>query len=1238
MTITTMQLTGQQIRQLYPLAWKLSNARWQTWITAAGTGFSQVGEIQISRWRGDVTKDVDAFYVFLRDVDRGTIWSPTLQPFCGRSLDSQRDSHVFLPNQIAFRCEQDGLLTEMSVRVPLQWPMELRRIRLTNFTDRPRRIELLPYLELVLQSRREFESHPTFSKMFIGTHWDPEGQALWAQRRPRSPEETTLSAALFFVGPSVQPLTGLNMETCRATFLGRGRSVFNAKELFKPEPKEGRVGGVLDPIFNFRVPVLVGPGKTCDHFFGLAAAHDPEELVALARTFQKSPELCGQVMQSVPFFDELVQPAKDIITAHSEHATLEAANLHATTVFGIDVPTLPPSTLSLFPAAENHLSKLVSGSSDENASGPLRYHGNQTEMSPRVDLSDGVRHEAAELAGLQFENRWGGFSADGMQYHMRLRNEVSTDRGMVLPPMPWTHIIANDQVGAIVSERGSVSTWYGNSRECRLTPWYNDPICDPHGEAFYLQDLDTGLAWSPTPGPLPNPIAEYEVAYHFGKIEFRHTVDGLSQAMELFVPESDPVKITRWRIQNDSSRMRRVRTWGYLEWILGNGVVMPHEPLRVSRSHNVILAEGNPSQDPSSAIVAFSAWLAPSQKTKLLATTERVNFIGRYGTMEWPSVLSQPLSHRQPAQGSEGDLVTSERPPSWNDSQPCAAFEQDFVLEPGETVEIVALLGGTTQVDKALGLVQKYSDSRSRSASLRNIESGWKARCQKLVVSSPSQPLNVMLNGWLMYQNVTCRLRGRSSYYQGGGAVGFRDQLQDSLALIHTDPELTRAQILLHAAHQFVEGDVLHWWHPPNSRGVRTRFSDDLHWLPYAALEYVDITGDDSIWDEEVRFLVGDRLDSHEQERFLWPKASNEVGTLWEHCRRALRRATPLGKHNLPLMGCGDWNDGMSRVGAGGQGESVWLAFFLAPILDRFSDVCSRRGELHAESDFRDLRSTFVASVEEHAWDGRWYRRAFLDNGVPIGSHANSECRIDALVQAWAALSQIAPKEKVLQALAEVEAQLVDRENGIIRLLTPPFQSDQYDVGYIRGYIPGVRENGGQYTHGVLWFIRALAEAGQGTKAWQLLEMMTPIWHTRDAAAIAIYKTEPYVIAADIYGSPPHVGRGGWTWYTGSAGWMYRVAIETLLGIRMWRGKHLRINPRVPRDWQELRVAYRIPGLPATTYHIEIHNPCGNEMGIRQVFVDGVACAPAPETEGAHGVLIPIDRERAEHHVRVVMD
>ncbi len=430
---------------------------------------------------------------------------------------------------------------------------------------------------------------------------------------------------------------------------------------------------------------------------------------------------------------------------------------------------------------------------------------------------------------------------------------------------------------------------------------------------------------------------------------------------------------------------------------------------------------------------------------------------------------------------------------------------------------------------------------------------------------------------------------------------------------------------------------MLHWWHPPDDRGVRTRFSDDLHWLPYAALEYIDVTGDDAIWDEEIPFLEGDHLALHEQERFLWPRRSAEAGTLWEHCRRALHRAFSLGIHDLPLMGCGDWNDGMSRVGAAGRGESVWLAFFLAPILEKFSDVCRNRGELHAEQEFRDLRTTFITSIEKHAWDGRWYRRAFLDNGMPIGSQANSECRIDALVQAWAALSHIAPKENVAQALDEVEKQLVDREHGIIRLLTPPFQSNLYDVGYIRGYVPGIRENGGQYTHGVLWFIRALAENGHGTKAWQLLEMMTPIWHTRSAAAIATYKTEPYVIAADIYGSPPHVGRGGWTWYTGSAGWMYRIAIETLLGISIHRGTHLRIDPRLPKDGSELNVTYRIPGVPVTMYRIEIHNPQAKELGIRQVFLDGAEWFPKPAEATAHGVFIPICRDKGEHHVRVIL-
>ncbi|RPJ42639.1 MAG: glycosyl transferase, partial [Candidatus Latescibacterota bacterium] len=772
------------------------------------------------------------------------------------------------------------------------------------------------------------------------------------------------------------------------------------------------------------------------------------------------------------------------------------------------------------------------------------------------------------------------------------------------------------EFGFQVSESGSGTTWSVNSRENKLTPWSNDPVSDTPGEAFYVRDEESGRFWSLLPGPVPAET-DYEVRHGFGYTKFGCEANGLGQEAVVFVDRTEPVKIVRARIENRSGRRRRLSLVSYRRLVLGTlpETCAPFVATELDGEAAVVFAESRLS-GPFSSGVVFSAALAGDVAPPLRVSCDRASFLGPAGGVDRPAALARG----GPIDGPVGAGL-----------DPCIAEQLPVELGPGESAECAFLFGEAAGRDEARGIVERFRREGAIERSFGDVRAWWDDLRSDLRIETPVPAIDWMVNGWLLHQTISCRLDGRTALYQSGGAYGFRDQLQDASALVYIRPERTRAQILLHAAHQFVEGDVLHWWHPPDGRGIRTRFSDDFLWLAYIASFYVRTTGDRGVLDERVPFLEARALAEGEDEAFLQPRISDASADLYEHCCRAIDRSLATGRNGLPLFGTGDWNDGMNRVGRRGEGESVWMGFFLYAILSDFLPFCEGRGDDRRVREYRAARERLRRALNDAGWDGEWYRRGYYDDGSPLGSAESDECRIDALAQAWAVISGAAPADRAALALGAVERHLISEEEGLIRLLAPPFDRTAHDPGYIKGYVPGVRENGGQYTHAALWVVRAFAEIGRRDRAARLLEMLSPVSHGGTPESIATYRVEPYVIAADVYGAAPHVGRGGWTWYTGSAAWMYRVAVESVLGFRVEEGETIAIRPRIPDEWPGYRIRYRAPG-HGTSFVITVTAKKRRAEAVVEATVDG---APASIEDGA--ARIPIARDGKAHDVRIAL-
>jgi len=797
---------------------------------------------------------------------------------------------------------------------------------------------------------------------------------------------------------------------------------------------------------------------------------------------------------------------------------------------------------------------------------------------------------------LLFFNGSGGFTPDGREYVILLSPNQAT-------PAPWANILANPEFGTVISESGMAYTWAENAHEFRLTPWHNDPVADRAGEAFYIRDEERGPFWSPMPLPRRGAGA-YVIRHGFGYSVFEHSERFIHSEVRVYTALDAPVKFIVLKIKNNTPRTRRLSVTGFIEWVLGDfrEKTAMHIITELDHQTGAIFAR-NPYNTEFPHRIAF---FNTSAITRTF-TGNRAEFLGRNGTLADPAVMK-----RQHLSGKVGAGM-----------DPCAAIQVPFDLLSGEEKEIVFTLGAAKNINEARRLVQFFTDPGIAAEALQMVRNHWTDIVDTVRIQTPDPSLNIIGNGWLIYQTIACRLWAKTGYYQSGGAFGFRDQLQDVTALTHIRPELTRKQLLLCASRQFEEGDVQHWWHPPMGRGVRTRCSDDYLWLPFAAGHYIAQTGDESILDEKIPFISGRPVTMEEDSYYDMPLPSPKSASFYEHCVLAIRYGLRYGEHGLPLMGSGDWNDGMNMVGIRGKGESVWLGFFLYSILTNFARLAEKRNDTEFSRHCAEEAEKLRRNIEQYGWDGQWYRRAFFDDGSPLGSAKNPECRIDSISQSWAVLSGAGDDQRARKAMNAVSRYLVNTDTGIVRLLWPPFDQSELNPGYIKGYVPGVRENGGQYTHSAVWAAMAFARLGDSARAWEIMSMINPINHALTPQAVDIYKVEPYVVAADIYALPPHTGRGGWTWYTGSAGWMYRLILEYLLGLRREENR-LSVKPCLPDDWDGFSIRYRFG---KTLYDISVTRAAGKtEEPV--IFLDGMKL---DENE------IPLADDAGIHQVRVII-
>ncbi|HWR61410.1 MAG TPA: glucoamylase family protein [Clostridia bacterium] len=1275
---------------ILPEVHMLSNGDYSVMVTDNGSGFSRYRDLAVTRWREDSILNDSGMFFYIQDIDGSSVWSNSLNP-C--SVLPNRYRIVFSQDKVTISRTDGDIDTNTEIIVSPEDNVEVRRITLTNHSQQARILEITSYMEAVISPQSADLAHPAFSNLFIRTEYLGRYNALMAARRPREEKNKTLYA-FHELTVREEVIGGIQYETDRAKFIGRGNSVERPAALEGSHPLTNTVGPVLDPIMSLRCRVRLQPGQTAKLNYITGISEDREKTMLLAEKYHDGAsidrafelawtrsqvelrylnlkkgeiELFRQLMsqiiylsplrrrqevaiagnrkgqtglwtygisgdlpivlaytakvEEIDFVKELLKAheywrlkglAVDLVIVNEEERSYNQPlhNLlqdiisvsHARDirdksggVYILQGNTIPEEDKLLLTAEARLVVKGWNGSLSSQTR--IRNDENAFEYKRWKDKVKSYSKNTTKQIELQGFNGFGGFDRGGREYVIRLNEGINT-------PLPWSNIIANKGFGFMITESGASTTWSENSRENKLSTWSNDPVLDPSGEILYMRDEDTGEIWSVTPKPIRRETT-YIVRHGFGYSSFSHYWNGIEHELVEFVPVSGSVKLCILKLKNTTGAKRRLSATYYVRTVLGVSDQLSARHIYTELNGNgAVLIRNNYNTDFPGRI----AFLDTSAEERYY-TGDRREFLGNMGSLKHPEALRKDRLSNTLGAGFD----------------PCACIQSLIELKPREQKELVFMLGQTESLKAVSAYSEKYRSPREANRALAEVKAFWEGLLRKIEVSTPDKNMDMMLNGWLLYQTLCCRMWARMAFYQAGGAYGFRDQLQDSMAVVDSLPELAKNQLLFHAAHQFVEGDVQHWWHTGTNKGIRTRFSDDLLWLPYVTINYIDRTGDYGILDTTEGYLEDEQLREGEDERYDIPFVSETSGSLYEHCIRAIERGLKFGHHGIPLMGSGDWNDGMSTVGNKGKGESVWLGWFLYDILMKFSGLCRHKLDTNKADRYMNIAREIAKAQEENAWDGNWYRRAYFDNGTPLGSAENTECKIDSLAQSWAIISGAGNPERVREAMGAVEQYLIRKDDGLITLLTPPFDEGELEPGYIKGYLPGVRENGGQYTHAAVWVIMAYAMLGNGDKAWELFSMLNPINHANTMLEASRYKAEPYVMAADVYAVPPHTGRGGWTWYTGAAGWMYNTGMQQILGFKKKSGRII-FEPCIPRDWSEYNIRYRHS--KGTSYNITVRNPERLNRGAVTVLLDG---------KRLEGNEVQLREDGIEHKVEVII-